>query len=67
MTTRSPSASFQLKGLATKYTPVKWPVDLLIVLLFRWKEKRHPFQLLHTVCRVQVAQWEQVRISTEDL
>ena len=25
ITTRSPSASFQIKGLATKYTTVKWP------------------------------------------
>ena len=65
ITTRLPSASLQIKGLATKYTTVKWCIALPIVLLFRWKEKRHPFQLLHTVYRVQVAQWEQV--STEDL
>ena len=25
ITTRSPSTSFQIKGLATKYTTVKWP------------------------------------------
>ena len=25
-TTRSSSASFQIKGLATKYTTVKWPI-----------------------------------------
>ena len=25
-TTRSPSASLQIKGLATKYTTVKWPI-----------------------------------------
>ena len=26
ITTRSPSASLQIKGLATKYTTVKWPL-----------------------------------------
>ena len=26
LTTRSPSASLQIKGLATKYTTVKWPI-----------------------------------------
>ena len=26
ITTRSPSASLQIKGLATKYTTVKWPI-----------------------------------------
>ena len=25
--TRSPSASLQIKGLATKYTTVKWPIQ----------------------------------------
>ena len=28
--TRSPSASLQIKGLATKYTTVKWPLDSVI-------------------------------------
>ena len=28
ITTRSPSASLQIKGLATKYTTVKWPIKL---------------------------------------
>ena len=27
ITTRSPSASLQIKGLATKFTTVKWPID----------------------------------------
>ena len=26
ITTRSPSASLQIKGLATKYTTIKWPI-----------------------------------------
>ena len=26
ITTRSPLATFQIKGLATKYTTVKWPI-----------------------------------------
>ena len=30
ITTRSPSASLQIKGLATKYTTVKWPVKLFM-------------------------------------
>ena len=32
ITTRSPSASLQIKGLATKYTTVKWPIVFLILM-----------------------------------
>ena len=28
ITTRSPSVSLQIKGLASKYTTVKWPVGI---------------------------------------
>ena len=31
ITTRSPSASLQIKGLATRYTTVKWPIVLVIL------------------------------------
>ena len=32
ISTRSPSASLQIKGLATKYTTVKWPIAHMIIL-----------------------------------
>ena len=33
-TTRSPSASLQIKSLATKYTTVKWPIYTRVTTLF---------------------------------
>ena len=32
ITTRSPSASLQIKGLATKHTTVKWPIQMSLTL-----------------------------------
>ena len=42
MTRKSPSASFQLKGLASKYTPVKWPVAFTYCSFVQVERKETP-------------------------
>ena len=49
ITTRSPSASLQIKGLATKYTTVKWPIEdtnlLQIYLSWHKGSKKPPLKV----------------------
>ena len=40
ITTWSPSTSLQMKGLATKYTTVTWPIVMNILIIIALKTKR---------------------------
>ena len=46
ITTRSPSASIQIKGLATKYTTVKWPI-VLVILNQTCAQHLFDFEIVH--------------------
>ena len=51
ITTWSPSTSLQMKGLATKYTTVTWPIVMNILIIIALKTKRQ----LRTKSRISLA------------